>query len=374
MVKTPAAESTLRSPAFAWGGVLAFWAFLGFWVGNQTFFEMRGEGMQHEWWRVVLWNMLVWLVWAPLTPLIFFLARRFAFHPGKRFVSAVAHLIGYAAVVSSQAFCSIYLRLVINPYFPIERKNPLAVQFYNYVKWFLPYGLFIYVAILLACYAFDYRHQLKEREIRTAQLETHLAQAQVVALKMQLHPHFLFNTLNGIAALVRENENDRAVMVLLGLSNMLRYALDNSGRHEVPLSEELEFLELYLNIEQMRFPDRLRIEMQIEPESLNAQVPNLLLQPLVENAIRHGIAPRLAPGTVGVEAETVGEELRLRVYDDGVGMGEKAPSAESCGIGLQNTRMRLQQLYGTSASLSLRERAQGGVEVLVSLPFRIAEA
>ncbi|HWW74553.1 MAG TPA: histidine kinase, partial [Pyrinomonadaceae bacterium] len=181
--------------------------------------------------------------------------------------------------------------------------------------------------------------------------------------------------------LVRDNKNRAAVDMLAGLSDLLRYALENAGKQEVPLKEELEFLELYLGIQQMRFPDRLRVEMRVAPETLDALVPNLILQPLVENAIRHGVSKRATPGTVGVTAERDGEHLRVNVYDDGPGLKSKGGERErnggagesgggaGGGVGLSNTRERLQQLYGGRQRFTLAEREGGGVEAALAIPF-----
>jgi LytS/YehU family sensor histidine kinase len=240
--------------------------------------------------------------------------------------------------------------------------------------------LLVYGAVLGTSYAVGYYTRFREREVRATQLEARLAQAELQALKMQLHPHFLFNTLNGIVGLVRDRKNSAAVEMIAGLSDLLRYTLDGAGRQEVTLREELEFLELYLGIQQKRFPDRLRVEMNVEPTALEALVPNLILQPLVENAIRHGVSRRAAGGTVGVSASREGGMLRLRVYDDGPGLrhdaradadGDEAhEGSPSTGIGLSNTRARLRQLYGDAQSFEVFDREAGGVEATLRLPFR----
>jgi LytS/YehU family sensor histidine kinase len=229
--------------------------------------------------------------------------------------------------------------------------------------------LLIYGAIIGVSYAVSYYFRYREREFRASQLETQLAQAQLQTLKMQLQPHFLFNTLNGIAGLVRDSRNKAAVDMLAGLSDLLRYTLENAGKQEVPLKEELEFLELYLDIQQMRFSDRLKVEMHIEPEVLDAMVPNLILQPLVENAIRHGVSRRAASGTVGVSAKRENGSLLIRIYDDGLGLKRDDGAAPVAGVGLSNTRARLAQLYGERQSFSLAEREGGGAEAVLVMPF-----
>jgi LytS/YehU family sensor histidine kinase len=229
--------------------------------------------------------------------------------------------------------------------------------------------LLIYAATLGVSYAVSYYFRYREREFRATQLESQLTQAQLQTLKMQLQPHFLFNTLNGIAGLVRDNRNKAAVNMIAGLSDLLRYTLENAGKQEVPLKEELAFLELYLDIQHMRFSDRLQIEMQIEPETLDALVPNLILQPLVENAIRHGTSRRAALGTVGVSARRDNGSLRIQIYDDGPGLQRDDGAKAVEGVGLSNTRARLAQLYGERQQFTLTERESGGVAATLVIPF-----
>ncbi len=213
--------------------------------------------------------------------------------------------------------------------------------------------------------------EFRERELRASQLETQLAQAQLQMLKMQLHPHFLFNTLNGITGLVRDHDNAAAVEMLVGLSDLLRQTLDNAGKQEVRLSEELEWLELYLKLQQIRFSDRLQVSVNAAPETMDALTPNLITQPLVENAIRHGLAPRAAPGSVSLSAKRVNGRLELRVCDDGIGFPEDWRLASGKGVGLLNTDARLRQLYGSDYSFEARNREEGGAEVFLSIPLRL---
>jgi two-component system, LytTR family, sensor kinase len=189
---------------------------------------------------------------------------------------------------------------------------------------------------------------------------------------MQLHPHFLFTTLNGIVGLVRDNKNDAAVNMLVGLSDLLRHTLEHSEQQEIELREELKFINLYLRIQQMRFSDRLQINMDIDPASTRALVPNLLLQPIVENALRHGISRSEADGELVIRSTAENGELRMTVQDNGKGLPANWQLKSSNGIGLANTVARLQQLYGELHRLDIRNREQGGVEVTVIMPFRTA--
>jgi two-component system LytT family sensor kinase len=187
---------------------------------------------------------------------------------------------------------------------------------------------------------------------------------------MQLHPHFLFNTLNGIVGLVRDNKNQTAVAMLVGLSDLLRHTLEYSSKQEVELRHELNFIKLYLSIQQMRFSDRLRIQYDIHPETTLAMVPNLILQPLTENALRHGIASSADSGMIGISSALQNGHLRLTVYDDGAGLPDDWQMKSSAGIGLANTAARLQQLYDDNHQFDIRNRPAGGVEVVIVIPLR----
>src|ERR1041384_1716032 len=189
---------------------------------------------------------------------------------------------------------------------------------------------------------------------------------------MQLHPHFLFNTLNNIVGLVRDQKNHAAVNMLVGLSELLRHTLDHSARQEVELREELNFIKLYLSIQEMRFSDRLQIEFNIDPSSAKAMVPNLILQPLTESALRHGIGRSADSGVLGIRSAVEDGQLRLTVYDNGAGLRDDWQMKGSAGIGLANTAARLQQLYDDNHQFDIRNRDGGGVEVVIVMPFRTA--
>jgi LytS/YehU family sensor histidine kinase len=232
--------------------------------------------------------------------------------------------------------------------------------------------LLVYGAVVGTCYALDYYRKYREREFLASRLEAQLAQAQLDSLRMQLHPHFLFNTLNSIVGLVRDNKNSAAVNMLVGLSDLLRHALEHSSRHEVELRAELNFIKLYLKIQEMRFSDRLQIEFDIDPATTKALVPNLILQPLTENALRHGIGRSTDSGLVGISSAITNGHLRLTVYDNGAGLPDDWQMKGSTGIGLANTAARLQQLYDDNHQFDIRNRDGGGVEVVILMPMRTA--
>jgi signal transduction histidine kinase len=359
-----------RWPApLAVGGV---WVFFGFLYASQLYIGLRSEGMDHSFWRLLAWQLIGWGFWGAATPLVLRLGRRFPFERRAWRGAVAVHFLACLLLAVAHTLTYEFFRHQLAPFGEHDAGRQFWQGFAGRLMSQFHLEMITYAAILGVGYAFSYYTRFRERETRASQLEAQLAQAQLQALKMQLHPHFLFNTLNGVAGLVRDNKNREAVNMLAGLSDLLRHTLESAGRQEVALSEELDFLELYLGIQQMRFPDRLRVEMCVAPDTLDALVPNLILQPLVENAVRHGVAPRAASGTVGVRSEREDGLLWLTVYDDGPGLKDSRQAARAGGIGLSNTRARLEQLYGAGHRFGVRNREGGGVEAVVAIPFRRA--
>jgi sensor histidine kinase YesM len=231
------------------------------------------------------------------------------------------------------------------------------------------FNLLIYWVIASVAHAFDYYSKYRDRELRAAELEKRLAQARLKALQMQLNPHFLFNTLHAVSSLMRKNIED-ADRMITQLSDLLRHALESTDAQEIPLEQELDFLKQYLEIEQTRFGDRLTVQLDIAPNTLGALVPNLMLQPLVENAIQHGIQPRAKPGKITLHARHADGSLQLQVRDNGAGLRAGEPMRE--GVGLSNTRARLQQLYGRAHRFELFNAPDGGLVVDLAIPFHTA--
>jgi signal transduction histidine kinase len=228
----------------------------------------------------------------------------------------------------------------------------------------------IYLLIALSGYAFCYYRRFREGQVKTLQLEAQLSQAQLQALKMQLHPHFLFNTLHSISALLHK-DSEAARKMITRLGDFLRLTLENSGSQEVTMRQEMEFLGCYLEIEQIRFQDRLTTRLDVAQQTLDAKVPNLILQPIVENAIRHGIAPRSSQGLIEIEAKQQNGTLRIQVRDNGPGLSEHRTSENvfKKGLGLANTETRLEQLYGPAHSFNLSNNPDGGLIVTLEIPF-----
>lgn len=307
--------------------------------------------------------------WLALTPFVLYLAELFPLERKRWLKNLSLHLIASAifATLHLAIFSIIASRVGLVP-----NRQPFVKAFRNIFISDFHADLLTYWAIIGLVHALDYYRKYRERERSAVQLETRLAQAQLDALRMQLRPHFLFNTLNSISVLMGEDVK-AARRMLTRLSDLLRTSLENKGTHEVALREELEFLESYLEIEQTRFQDRLTVRMDVDPATLDARVPNLILQPLVENAIRHGIAPRARAGLIEVCARREIGMVQLQVRDNGNGFAEDSMQSPK-GIGLSNTRARLEQLYGADHRFELTDRDGGGLTVTIEIPFRNCES
>jgi two-component system LytT family sensor kinase len=348
-----------------WWLIAAGWTLFGLFFASQAVVSRAYDGIPLRVGNALAAWLTCAYVWLALTPLVLRLARRFPLDRQRWLVRALFHL------AASAAFALVHLSayVVVASSVGLYPGNPSFSQAFRHL--FISnfhFDLLTYWTIIGLSHALDYYRKYRERELSASQLETRLAQAQLDALRMQLHPHFLFNTLNSISVLMDE-DTKAARRMLTRLSDLLRASLENAGAHEVALKEELEFLESYLEIEQTRFQDRLTVRMEIDPAALDARVPNLILQPLVENAIRHGIAPRAAPGLVEIRAERQNGMIELEVRDNGAGLNSAQPESLMKGIGLSNTRARLKQLYGAAHRFELRERDGGGLTVTIAIPF-----
>jgi signal transduction histidine kinase len=368
----PQSSPLQRNSFLKWSAITGAWFLLGVIYVIPIYLEVRAEGMVHSFGRVFAWGTLTWVAWAPLTPLMILLARRFPLVGGSWKRSLGVHVPSFILFSALHSAVVIVIVLTVQPWDNMG-SSPTAFwpRFLARFKGSLGSDLLIYGGVVGICYAIDYYRKYREREFVAAQLETQLAQAQLDSLRMQLHPHFLFNTLNGIVGLVRDNNNEAAVKMLVGLSDLLRHALEHSDRQEVELKEELSFIKLYLSIQQMRFSDRLQVEFEIDPGTTQALVPNLLIQPLVENALRHGIGRSADSGSIKICVRRNTDRLSIIVADNGGGLPNNWQLKTSSGIGLANTIARLQQLYGENYGFDIRNRDQGGVEVEVVMPLRI---
>jgi two-component system, LytTR family, sensor kinase len=350
-----------------WLFIFGAWTLPGLYFAIQVYLQHAYEARPITLTQALLRGIVFWLLWVVSSPLILWLARTFPiprkewldgllFHAPAGFIFSFAHLLLYV-VISSRLSKGVWPHSV-----PALLGEFQPVFLSNFAWWSL-----IYWMILLTNYAFDYYNRYQEGQLKASKLETELAQSQLAALKMQLHPHFLFNTLHSISALMREDV-EAADQMIARLGEFLRMTLRNSGEQETTLEQELKFLECYLEIERLRFQDRLTTLIEAEPEAMEACVPNLFLQPIVENAIRHGIARQTSEGLVAISARRAsGKRLRVEVRDNGPGLTPKNGVAD--GVGLANTRSRLQRLYGDNHNFGMTNAAEGGLIVTLEIPF-----
>ncbi len=330
--------------------------------------ELALHGGRSEWWRPFLIQILCHQFWFLLTPLVLRLGRAFPLERADWQGSLVAHAAASLAVAAAYLLaCQSFVLHWLRP--PLERPTTLAAEYLYTVVSGYPVAVATYWAIVGIQQGVRAFRERRERELQVAQAQTRLAEARLLALTMQLQPHFLFNTLNAISALIHEDK-DAADRMLARLGDLLRMTLEGGGQPDVPLEQELELLRGYLAIEEVRFADRLVVSLDFAPEALLARVPSLLLQPLVENAIRHGIARRSAPGRLDLRGSVDEAWLRLTVRNDGPPLA--SPLAE--GIGLRNTRARLEELYGSEHRLAIENDPEGGVRTVLQLPLRSARA
>jgi two-component system LytT family sensor kinase len=356
-----------------WLAVVAVWAVLGVIFAAPTYIEVRAAQHGHMAWRIFAWGILTWGAWAPLTPAIVWLAQKYSLVGEAWKRNLIVHLPAFLLFSTLHSAAAAAVMSWIQPFDNMgDSPKGFWPRFVSRVPGSFGSDLLVYGAVIGVFYAIDYYRKYREREVLASRLEAQLAQAQLDSLRMQLHPHFLFNTLNGIVGLVRDNKNTAAVNMLVGLSDLLRHTLEHSSRHEVELREEINFIKLYLSIQEMRFSDRLRIELDIDPSTTKALVPNLILQPLTENALRHGIGRTANSGLIGIRSAAQDGYLRLTVYDEGAGLPEDWQLKGSAGIGLANTIARLQQLYDDDHEFDIRNRDGGGVEVVIVMPLRTA--
>jgi len=352
--------------------ILGAWTLFALFFSTQLYLNIIYHGRSQPFLLILIPWLTCGYLWAALTPVALWLARRFPLEKEVIVRRVALHLV-FAVLISLLqlvAYNFVFQTLVrrsSDSFFPLGPFQDVVVGQFHF-------NLLLYCVLVGLYQTFDYYRRFRERqqraaqlELEAAQLETQLTRAQLDALKMQLHPHFLFNTLNTISVLMEEDVS-AANEMLLRLSDLLRAALKNNEAHEVTLEEELKFLEKYLQIEQARFQDRLKVRIEPAPETLTAYLPNLILQPLVENAIRHAVAPRTTETLIEIRSHKSDGHLHLSVSDNGEGMVEQAIPTN--GIGLRNTRARLEKLYGPNQDFRLETTTGGGVHISIIIPFR----
>jgi two-component system, LytTR family, sensor kinase len=331
--------------------------------GLQQYMQGRISGHGSQWQQVVF-QAAEWLFLGALTPIVYLLGKRFPLSPNRWKLAVLIHVGGALLLCFGWASLGILLGTLLD-IFPAG--GPLRESFPRWLLISLPNSVFLYFTELGCIYAVAYFVEARKREAQASRLATQLAEARLGALRMQLNPHFLFNSLNALAVLVREKRTEDASRMLELLSDVLRRALRADEEQLVPLDAELEFLKQYLAIEEVRFSDRLRIQWSIDARTRRAQVPTFILQPIVENAIRHGIAKRADSGLIRVSASIVGDQMLLVVEDDGSGMRNTDENVE--GVGLSNTRKRLEALFGNAGRLTISSKVGHGTRVAIYMPY-----
>lgn len=344
--------------------IVAFWTLVGLAFASQFYLSSTLLGRTVTWNQAITYSLGDWYVWALLSVPVLRFARRFPPEGGQPWRTAAIHLV--AALVTSLLYVvlrslvgQVQSLLMDEPVGFLEVFRPLLVKTF-------PFNLLIYGVIISVAHAIDYYRKYHERTVHTLELEKHLAEARLQSLLRQLKPHFLFNTLNGIATLMHRDVH-AADRMLVRLSELLRLTMNRTGQPLTPVREEIAFIEKYLEIERIRFSDRLTTKIDVDPAAVEAEVPSLIIQPLVENAIRHGLEPHARPGRIEIRVQREPAALKLAVRDNGGGMPPGGFTRE--GIGLANTRARLRELYGDRHGFELANHPDGGLEVRLTIPL-----
>ncbi len=354
-----------ESPRWYW--IAAIWSGIGLFEATQTVFVMRAEGMHHAWGRLFVSLLLSWLPWGLATPWALRLNRRYPAAQWRHASTWMAHTAACLGIGLAATAWSALLDKLLDPWLngPATFMHMWLSRFSNgLLAIVVLYGTLLVVDAML-----ESRERLAYQQTETARLNEQLSKAQLSALRRQIEPHFLFNTLNAIAGLVREKRDSDAISMIAGLSDFLRRVVEDSDRQQVPLEEELEFTQRYLDIQKVRFAERLQFRVDVPGELLPQPVPSLILQPMVENAVKHGIAKRVQGGEIRIAAARANGKLTLTVYNDGPSLPAGWETTSS-GIGISNVRTRLKSLYGDGFELNLENQEPGGVEVSVSVPCK----
>ena len=365
-MSTVAARPTVAaSPGLRWVAIAA-----GFWTTVALVFIAPKLTQSADWRGTVLSSLAQWWSWGLITPLIAVLDQRLRFSSPRLALRLSPHLVLGPAFTVAYVYLSTCLTAAITalPWTPVPGPKLLNAAWHE-----MPWNLLVYGLIVGVWRAYQYQQRYVRAELRTQRLERNFAEARLQSLRMQLDPHFLFNALNTISAQA-EREPRLARKMIEHLGDLLRFSLAAYSQQIVALSEELACLEHYLAIQKIRFGERLRVQVRVAPDVNRALVPSMFLQPLVENAIRHGLAPRTAGGTLIIGAERADDLLHVKVLDDGVGLPSTWPAEKEAGLGLSITRERIAGLYPPGSShFSIHQRDEGGTAVEISFPLRFNE-
>lgn len=316
----------------------------------------------------LFFNLFYWWFWLFAIPLIIWLSKKFDFSKEKFISSSLLHIFAVILIILihqlyTSAWCNYLFGQIL--YLPLFKK--LIWRILN-LEWIFV-DFVVYFLFVIGYFALEYQKKLNENERKVLQLETRLAQAQLQALKMQLHPHFLFNTMNAISTLILKGEIKKANNMLVLFSDFLRMTLEETGSQTVPLQTELLFVERYLEVEKVRFQDKMNVVMEIQPSTTSLMVPNLILQPLIENAVKHAISKKTTDGFIYIVTKSIKSKLVIQIKDNGPGIKDiSAFNLNNSGIGLKNTKERLSKLYGDKASIRFENINESGLLVTLELP------
>lgn len=346
-----------------WGVYFVVWSMIGVVYSLHLYLVKHDSSIENPW-IVLWWGMPDVYIWAVLAIFMLPILRRLPLQPQHLGQNLMIYLVFSGFFAAAHLFISLALDMMLYA-------EPFAERLYFFFRVQFIENIIYYWMMLFLYNAWQYYHKYQDRKVQASQLETQLANAQVKALKMQLNPHFLFNTLNAISALV-EDQPKSARTMLARLSDLLRHTLDSGSRQQQTLKEELEFIRLYLNIESVRFSDRLQVAYDISPQTQEMSIPSLILQPLVENSIVHGIANRAENGKVIIRSLIQDHHLILEVWDNGHDLKSFRANGRATGIGLSNTRQRLKHLYGEAGHIDLK-RENDGTLVTLTIPIQTTD-
>lgn len=350
---------------------IGFWRYLALWTAVAVAFAIQkslSDGLNNSSWPMFIylrWSMIQWYTWAALAPTVFRLAERYPVRAPFRLRGLGAQLLVSMGVTFLAMVAGAMVSTVFEP-------SGFGQQLWYFLAQHFATGLLTYWALFAIHQAIHFHAEKARREVEASRLATELAQSRLLALKSQLQPHFLFNTLHAIITLLDEDKVSAEDM-LLRLSELLRAFLEDYDGQEISLRQELTLIELYLGIQRTRFKDRLTTQIYIAPDTLDCAVPSLILQPIVENAIRHGIGQRVGSDNIEIESRREGDALCIDVRNRNSTLSAGPTAAAGHGIGLSNTRLRLQELYGDAAQVRLELIFPEGVVCRIRIPFRELE-
>lgn len=339
-------------------------------ISAQTYLSMLGHG--HSFTRTLAWQLSCWSLWALAAP---FVVRQAGALIGARRTPPWRNHVRLGAVgvvcVAAHVVLAAQLELWLQPYVPVASRG-FEQAFLTQLETLLPVDVLAFVMLVLIGWALSASRMARQLAVRESRLEADLAKAQLEALRLEIQPHFLFNTLHAVAALIRSRSNERALEMLLGLSELMRQTLDRTREHVATLDVELDFTKRYVALQQARFGDRLDVVYRVADDCRTAAVPTFVLQPLVENALRHGLGRRTRPCQIEIGARIEGDGLHLWVSDDGAGLPAGFVLERDAGTGLRNTRSRLERLHGRFGRLTIGPRDGGGTVATLVVPLRPA--